>query len=82
MISAHWEDAPIALGATATVPLVYDFWGFPQHYYEVTYAAPGAPDLAARVRQLLSEAGRAAQDVPGRDPRELLTHRAAARRAA
>ena len=24
-------------------PLVYDFWGFPQHYYDVTYDAPGAP---------------------------------------
>jgi 4,5-DOPA dioxygenase extradiol len=66
MVSAHWEDSPIALGATTTVPLVYDFWGFPQHYYQVTYPAPGAPELAARVRKLLSGDGRAVQDVPGR----------------
>ena len=46
MISAHWLQAPIALGATRTVPLVYDFYGFPERYYQVTYAAPGAPDLA------------------------------------
>ena len=46
MISAHWEEAPLALGATTTVPLVYDFWGFPDRYYHVTYAAPGAPELA------------------------------------
>ncbi|MBF6172787.1 dioxygenase family protein [Nocardia blacklockiae] len=53
VVSAHWEDAPVTLGATATVPLVYDFWGFPEHYYSVRYPAPGAPELAARVRALL-----------------------------
>jgi 4,5-DOPA dioxygenase extradiol len=53
MVSAHWEEAPIAVGATTTVPLVYDFWGFPQRYYEVTYPAPGAPALADEVRRLL-----------------------------
>ncbi|WP_375433352.1 dioxygenase [uncultured Friedmanniella sp.] len=66
MISAHWEDAPIALGATTTVPLVYDFGGFPQRYYEVTYPAPGAPELAAQVRKLLSGPGVSVQDVPDR----------------
>lgn len=35
------------------MPLVYDFWGFPQHYYEMRYAPPGAPELAADVRKLL-----------------------------
>lgn len=44
MVSAHWEEAPLALGAVQTVPLVYDFWGFPEHYYQVRYAAPGAPN--------------------------------------
>lgn len=44
MVSAHWEEAPLALGATETVPLVYDFWGFPEHYYQVRYDAPGAPN--------------------------------------
>lgn len=66
MVSAHWEDAPLALGATTTIPLVYDFWGFPQHYYEVTYAAPGAPQLADSVRKLLRGAGTPVQDVPDR----------------
>ncbi|EBM0725455.1 dioxygenase, partial [Salmonella enterica subsp. enterica serovar Senftenberg] len=43
MVSAHWEEAPLALSATSgQVPVVYDFWGFPQRYYDVTYAAPGA----------------------------------------
>ncbi|MQY30299.1 dioxygenase family protein [Nocardia aurantia] len=53
VVSAHWEDAPVTLGATTAVPLVYDFWGFPEHYYRVRYPAPGAPELAAKVRALL-----------------------------
>ncbi|MCC5032929.1 dioxygenase [Streptomyces sp. WAC 00631] len=66
MVSAHWEEAPLALGATETVPLVYDFWGFPEHYYRVRYAAPGAPELAERVRKTLRTAGTPVQDVPDR----------------
>jgi 4,5-DOPA dioxygenase extradiol len=66
MVSAHGEEAPLALGATVTVPLVHDFWGFPRHYYEVRYTAPGAPALADSVRKLLRGAGTAVQDIPGR----------------
>ncbi len=53
IVSAHWENAPLTIGATSSVPLVYDFWGFPERYYGVTYPAPGAPELAASVRALL-----------------------------
>ncbi|MGW3229694.1 dioxygenase family protein [Kitasatospora sp. NPDC001095] len=66
MVSAHWEEAPLALGAVTTVPLVYDFWGFPEHYYRVQYAAPGAPELAERVRKLLRAPGTLVQDIPDR----------------
>ncbi|MDY0813655.1 class III extradiol ring-cleavage dioxygenase [Kitasatospora purpeofusca] len=66
MVSAHWEEAPLALGAVTTVPLVYDFWGFPEHYYRVRYAAPGAPELAERVRKLLRAPGTPVQDIPDR----------------
>lgn len=55
MISAHWEERPIVLGATRTVPLVYDFYGFPERYYDTRYPAPGAPELAVRVRDLLRQ---------------------------
>ena len=54
MLSAHWEERPTTLGATTTVPLVYDFYGFPQRYYEQRYPAPGAPGLAERIRQTLA----------------------------
>jgi len=53
IVSAHWQTAPMAISATTRVPLVYDFYGFPDHYYEMTYDAPGAPELAAKVRGLM-----------------------------
>jgi len=53
MLSAHWEQKPVTLGATHSVPLVYDFYGFPAKFYQVQYPAPPAPDLARRIRELL-----------------------------
>ena len=53
IVSAHWQTAPMAIGATTTVPLVYDFYGFPQRYYEVQYRSPGAPELGAAVKALM-----------------------------
>jgi 4,5-DOPA dioxygenase extradiol len=55
MLSAHWEEKPVTLGATGTVPLLYDFYGFPAKHYQVEYPAPGAPQLARRVRELLEK---------------------------
>jgi len=66
MISAHWEQRPTALGATRTVPLVYDFYGFPERYYQTKYPAPGAPALAARVRELLGQKNIDVTDEPER----------------
>lgn len=58
IVSAHWEDAPTSVSATSgDVGLVYDFWGFPRHYYQVRYDAPGAPTLADRVASLLAPVG-------------------------
>lgn len=58
MVSAHWENAPVTLSATSRNPgLVYDFWGFPQKYYDVTYNAPQAVELAAEVDKLVSTHG-------------------------
>ena len=52
-VSAHWEAAPVTIGSTQTLPLIYDFGGFPQALYEVQYPAPGAPQLADAVTKLL-----------------------------
>lgn len=66
MVSAHWEARPTTLGATRTVPLVYDFYGFPERYYQTSYPAPGAPHLAARVHELLHQREIEATDDPER----------------
>lgn len=65
MLSAHWAERPITIGATTQVPLVYDFYGFPERYYRLRYPSPGAPQLAKRVRELLSPHQPVADD-PGR----------------
>jgi len=46
VVSAHWEEAPVTLGATTPVPLVYDFWGFPERS-TLTKLAEGASPSAA-----------------------------------
>jgi 4,5-DOPA dioxygenase extradiol len=66
MISAHWEQRPTTLGATRSVPLVYDFYGFPERFYQMKYPAPGAPDLAGRVKGLLRGKDIATVDDPDR----------------
>lgn len=53
VVSAHWEASPVTVGATESLPLIYDFSGFPPALYEVQYRPPGAPALASRVKQLL-----------------------------
>lgn len=70
MVSAHWEERPTTLGATQPVPLVYDFYGFPEKYFQTKYPAPGAPELATRVRDLLRARDIAVTD----DPRRGLDH--------
>ena len=54
-----------AIGATTTAPLVYDFWGFPEEFYRIQYPAPGAPELAQRVRELVG-AGQPVAEEPER----------------
>jgi 4,5-DOPA dioxygenase extradiol len=66
MVSAHWEQRPTTLGATQAVPLVYDFYGFPDKYYQTKYPAPGAPQLATRVRELLGRREIPVAEDPGR----------------
>lgn len=66
VVSAHWESAPLMVGATTTVPLYYDFYGFPRRYYEVEYPAPGAPELAEAVAGLVAGPGRPLYQDPDR----------------
>jgi aromatic ring-opening dioxygenase catalytic subunit (LigB family) len=56
-VSAHWEAPVPTVTTSAAPPLLYDYYGFPPHTYELKWPAPGAPELASRVRHLLSGAG-------------------------
>jgi aromatic ring-opening dioxygenase catalytic subunit (LigB family) len=47
-------------------PMVYDYSGFPEHTYRIRYAAPGAPAIARRVRELLDGAGFVSREDPAR----------------
>jgi 4,5-DOPA dioxygenase extradiol len=70
VVSAHWEAAPLTIGSTvADTPLTHDFWGFPQRYYDVTYDAPGAPGLAARIEALMPD-----NEPVANDPHRRLDH--------
>jgi aromatic ring-opening dioxygenase catalytic subunit (LigB family) len=57
VISAHWEERVPTLMTNAQPPLLFDYYGFAAHSYQITWPAPGAPELAARVAELLASAG-------------------------
>ncbi len=52
IVSAHWESAPVSLSASGA-ELVYDFGGFDQKYYRMTYRTPDATALADRIAGLM-----------------------------
>jgi 4,5-DOPA dioxygenase extradiol len=55
IVSAHWESAPLTISSPAAAsPLVYDFGGFAERYYRMTYATPDATALADRVATMLA----------------------------
>jgi len=57
VVSGHWETQGFSLTASPAPPLVYDYYGFPPHTYQLTYPAPGDPALAGEIAALLSDAG-------------------------
>lgn len=59
-VTAHWEGPQFLVSASPRPPMVYDYYGFPPHTYQIRYPAPGAPALAARVKALLDGAGQPA----------------------
>jgi 4,5-DOPA dioxygenase extradiol len=57
-VSAHWEaPGPVRVNVNPRPPLIYDFSGFPDALYGLTYPAPGAPALGHEVAGLLAGAG-------------------------
>lgn len=57
VVSAHWEEDVPAITAGASPPLLYDYYGFPEESYSITYPCPGESTVARRLHALLGDAG-------------------------
>jgi 4,5-DOPA dioxygenase extradiol len=53
VVSAHWEERVVTLLGGHHPPMFYDYYGFPEESYEITYPAPGNPALAERIAEEL-----------------------------
>lgn len=66
MVSGHWEEPEFTVATSEHPPMVYDYSGFPEHTYHISYPAPGSPALAGRIRALLSQSGINCKEDPTR----------------
>jgi aromatic ring-opening dioxygenase catalytic subunit (LigB family) len=57
MVSGHWEADRFLLSSAARPPMVYDYFGFPEHTYRIRYDAPGDPALVETVHAMLARGG-------------------------
>ena len=57
MVSAHWTTRLPLLSGGAHPETIHDFGGFPEELYRLRYPAPGAPELAQRLKRQLTDAG-------------------------
>lgn len=55
-VSAHWEEQRATVHFGARPGMLYDYGGFPDHTYRLSWPAPGAPELAAKIEGLLAAA--------------------------
>jgi aromatic ring-opening dioxygenase catalytic subunit (LigB family) len=70
VVSSHWETEGFMVSSNPAPGMIYDYGGFPPHTYQIRYPAPGDPQLAARVAELLIAAGHET----GLDPERGLDH--------
>ena len=57
VISAHWEERAATLLGAPHPPMFYDYYGFPEQAYAISYPAPGSPALAERIAGLFTREG-------------------------
>ncbi|QHN77543.1 4,5-DOPA dioxygenase extradiol [Arachis hypogaea] len=57
IISAHWDTRVPSVNIVERNDTIHDFYGFPKPFYQIKYPAPGAPQLARKVRDLLQKSG-------------------------
>ena len=53
VISAHWEEDEVNITSGEKPSLIYDYYGFPEESYKITYPAPGNSKLANKIKNLL-----------------------------
>jgi 4,5-DOPA dioxygenase extradiol len=70
VISAHWEEGVATLMGASNPPMFYDYYGFPDEAYEITYPAPGSPEYATKITGYLQK-----NNIPARiDPQRGFDH--------
>jgi 4,5-DOPA dioxygenase extradiol len=70
VVSAHWEESAATLLGAQNPAMFYDYYGFPDEAYEITYPAPGSPEYANRIVGLLKN-----NNIPARiDPQRGFDH--------
>ena len=57
VVTAHWETPAFTLSSSPQPGMIYDYYGFPDHTYQIHYRAPGSPGLAQRALDLLRAGG-------------------------
>lgn len=66
VVSGHWEAPEFTVQTNPHPPMVYDYGGFPEFTYHIQYPAPGSPEVARRVVELLTDAGIEVREDPAR----------------
>jgi 4,5-DOPA dioxygenase extradiol len=70
VISAHWEEQAATLMGAQHPAMFYDYYGFPDEAYEITYPAPGSPEYASEIAGYLEK-----NNIPSRiDPQRGFDH--------
>ena len=70
VISAHWEESAATLTGASNPPMFYDYYGFPDEAYEITYPVPGSPEYATKIAGYLQK-----NNIPARiDPQRGFDH--------
>ena len=57
VVTAHWEEDQPTVSVNPKPGMLYDYYGFPEHTYHLSYPAPGAPEIAEKVKRLIENAG-------------------------
>jgi aromatic ring-opening dioxygenase catalytic subunit (LigB family) len=63
-VSGHWEEDDFTVSTAEKPGMIYDYGGFPDYTYQIKYPAPGSPQVAHRVRELLYNQGIRAKEDP------------------